>query len=236
MKTILFIPARKGSTGIRGKNLINLNNKPLIDYTLKICRKFPKKFVLFVSTDCEKILRYSKKFGFNEKYLRPKKLSTSKSNIIDGIIHGVEWLKAKRKLDVDDVILLQPTSPLRKYSDLIDAYKIYKKKKLLSLTSVTKVRENSLGHVKLKKGKQNWKFLYKSKKKLFIRQDFPKSHYHFNGAFYFCNYNFLKKNKLIVKENITYLYEISRLNSVDIDFKSDLEIAEALIKSKKVKV
>ena len=54
MKTVLFIPARKGSTGIKGKNLINLNNKPLIEYTLKMCKKFPKKFILFVSTDCKK--------------------------------------------------------------------------------------------------------------------------------------------------------------------------------------
>ena len=130
MNTILFIPARKGSTGIKGKNLVKLDNKPLIDYTLSICRKFPKRFVLFVSTDCKKILQRAKKFGFNENYLRPKKLSTSKSNIIDGIIHGVEWLKNEKKLEVDDIILLQPTSPLRKYSDLIQAYKLYKKKKI----------------------------------------------------------------------------------------------------------
>ena len=91
-----------------------------------------------------------------------------------------------------------------------------------------------MGHVKLIKNKQKWKFLYKSKKKLFRRQDYPKGHYHFNGAFYLCNYNYLKKNKILVKENLTYLYEISRLTSVDIDFNSDLEIAEALIKSKKV--
>ncbi len=233
MKSVLFIPARKGSTGIKGKNLVKLNGKPLINYTLKICKKFPKKFITFVSSDSKKILKHVKNFGFKERYVRPEKISTSKSNVVDSVIHGVEWLKKEKKIEIEDIILLQPTSPLRKYSDLIKAYKIYKNKKILSLTSVTKVRENSLGHIKLSKNKQKWKFLYKTKKRLIRRQDFPRGHYIFNGSFYFCNYNFLKKNKVLVRENYTYLYETDRLTSVDIDFKSDLDIAEAIIKNKK---
>ena len=107
MKYILFVPARKGSTGLKGKNLINLNGKPLIDYTLKLSQKFPKEFILFVSTDSKKIKDYSKKYGFKENYLRPKKLSTSKSNIVDGIIDGIEWLKKNKDYEIEDVILLQ---------------------------------------------------------------------------------------------------------------------------------
>lgn len=236
MKTVLFVPARKGSTGIKGKNLVKLNGKPLIDYTLKICKKFSNKYYLFISSDCKKTLKYCQKYGFKEKYVRPKKLSTSNSNIVDGIIHGVEWLKKEKKIEISDVILLQPTSPLRKYSDLQKAIKIYKNKKLLSLTSVSKVRENSLGHIKLNNNKQKWDFLYKSKKKIFRRQDFPRGHFIFNGAFYICNYNFLKKNKILVKENFSYLYETPRMISIDIDFKTDLDIAEALVISKKVKI
>ena len=41
------------------------------------------------------------------------------------------------------------------------------------------------------------------------------------------------KNDVLVRENYTYLYETDRLTSVDIDFKSDLDIAEAIIKNKK---
>ena len=74
-----------------------------------------------------KIKSYAKKFGFYNDYLRPRKLATSKSNIVDSIIHGAEWLK-KENIKIKDIILLQPTSPLRKYSDLLSAYKIYKKR------------------------------------------------------------------------------------------------------------
>lgn len=230
MKSILFVPARKGSTGIKGKNLAKLNGLPLIHYTLKICKKFSKNHLVFVSSDSVKIKSYAKKFGFYNDYLRPRKLATSKSNIVDSIIHGAEWLKKKENIKIKDIILLQPTSPLRKYSDLLSAYKIYKKKKLKSLTSVTKVRENSLGHIKLKKNNQKWSFLYKTKKKIFRRQDYPKDHYILNGAFYISDYESLKKRKLLVKENLTYLYETDRFSSIDIDFKSDLELAELIIK------
>ncbi len=230
MKSILFVPARKGSTGIKGKNLVRLNGLPLIHYTLKICKKFSKNHIVFVSTDSKKVKNYAKKFGYFNKYLRPKKLASSKSNIVDSIIHGVEWLKKDKGIKIKDIILLQPTSPLRKYSDLIKAYKIYKKKKLKSLTSVTKVRENSLGHIKLKKNSQNWNFLYKSKKKIFRRQDYPKNHFILNGAFYFSDYQSLKKRKLLVEENLTYLYETDRFSSIDIDFKTDLQLAELVIK------
>ena len=55
MQTVIFVPARKGSTGIKGKNLVKLNGKPLISYTLKMCKKFSKNFTVFISTDSKKI-------------------------------------------------------------------------------------------------------------------------------------------------------------------------------------
>lgn len=233
MQTVIFVPARKNSTGIKGKNLINLNGKPLISYTLKMCKKFSKKYTVFISTDSKKIKNYSQKFGYRDEYLRPKKLSTSKSNIVDGIIHGIEWLKQKKKIKVKDIILLQPTSPLRKYSDIIKAIKIYKRKKLKSLTSVTKVRDNSLSHIRLKK-KTKWNYLYRDKKiKLINRQDYPKDHYTIDGSFYFSDYNYLKKKRSLAIENETYLYEIDRFSGLDIDYKSDLILAELLIRKQK---
>lgn len=230
MHSIIFIPARKGSTGIKHKNLVKLRGKPLINYTLTMCKKFSKNFFVFISTDSKKIKNYVKKFGFNNEYVRPKRLSTSKSDIVDAIIHGVEWVKLEKKIEVKDVILLQPTSPLRKYKDVIKALKIYKTKKLKSLTSVTKVRDNSLGHIRLEKNKRKWNYLYRNKKiKIINRQEYPNDHYMFNGSFYFCDYNYLKKRRSLVKENETYLFETDRLSSVDIDYKSDLILAELLI-------
>ena len=90
-----------------------------------------------------------------------------------------------------------------------------------------------MGHIKILK-KKKWKFLYKRKTRVFRRQDYPNNHYIVNGAFYIFNYEYLKKNKTVVKENQTYLYETVRLSSIDIDSKSDFQLAELIIKNKKL--
>ena len=59
MKILIFIPARGGSKGIPGKNLVKMNGKPLIQYTLETADNLvmDKSFewLPFVSTDNEKI-------------------------------------------------------------------------------------------------------------------------------------------------------------------------------------
>ena len=55
MTTIAIIPARGGSKGIVGKNLVDLNGKPLIDYTLAAAKEANVIDQIFVSTDDEDI-------------------------------------------------------------------------------------------------------------------------------------------------------------------------------------
>ena len=170
MKTLVFIPARKGSKGIKGKNFKLLQGKPLIHYTLEICKKLPKKFVFFLSTDSKKFLKYSEKYGFEQNYLRPRKLSNSNSNVVDAVLHGVNWLEKVKKLRIKNIILLQPTSPLRKLNDFRKAFKIFNNKKLSSLATVSKVYENSLRHIEFNRNKKKWKYIYKSTKKFYKRR------------------------------------------------------------------
>ena len=96
-KTFLaIIPARGNSQRIRNKNLIKLNNKPLIYWTIKSAIR--SKFIssVCVTSDSEKILNYCKKFDVTT-IMRPKKLS---GNIImpdHAIKHA--YLKLKKKYD-----------------------------------------------------------------------------------------------------------------------------------------
>ena len=75
MKILSIIVARSGSKGIKNKNMVKINDKPLIFYSLKILKNIKKLTYPFVSTDSTKIISYCNKFGFNEGYIRPKKLS-----------------------------------------------------------------------------------------------------------------------------------------------------------------
>ena len=73
MKILTFIPARGGSRSIKNKNIIKINNKPLITHTIDFVKKFPK-MDWFVSTDNREIFKIVKKKGFKFNYIRSKKI------------------------------------------------------------------------------------------------------------------------------------------------------------------
>ena len=114
MKYLIFIPARGGSKFVKNKNLKKIKNNPLIFYSLKTAKEISKKISsdIFVSTDSKKIFNYFKKKIKIENYLRPKKFSSDKSNIVYSVFDCIEYQKKNRKI-YDAVILLQPTSPVR---------------------------------------------------------------------------------------------------------------------------
>ena len=138
MKILGYIPARIGSKGIKRKNLAKLNGKPLIYYTVKFAKKMKPSIYPFVSTDSRKILNYTNSL-LKEKnnYIRPKSLSTDKSKHADGLLHAIKWLKVKKKLEFDAVMLLQPTSPIREISEMRSAINAFKKSKTKSLLGLS---------------------------------------------------------------------------------------------------
>jgi CMP-N-acetylneuraminic acid synthetase len=225
MTTLVFVPARKNSVRIKNKNLKILDGKPLIYYTLKICKSLKKKFPIFISTDSEKILNYSKKkFKFYTAYIRPQYLSLKNSKIVDGISHGVEWYKRFFNKRIDHIILLQPTSPLRKLMVVKKIIDFYFNKKLESLATVSIQKDNLINHVSLNyRSHKKWDSVIKKKKNL------KKKYHYFNGYLYIFSYNFLKKNKKIIVPNKTYLYETNKVESVDVDCMDDFIIAKSLI-------
>ena len=56
MKILTFIPARAGSKGIKNKNMVAINKKPLIYYTLNVARKIGINTYPFISSDSKKII------------------------------------------------------------------------------------------------------------------------------------------------------------------------------------
>lgn len=231
MKDLVFIPARTGSKGIKNKNLAKMNNKPLIVHTIDFIKKIPQ-FDWFVSTNGKQILNISKKKGFKFNYLRPNKISKSKSKVCDAVFDAHKWLKKNHNLDYKNIILLQPTSPLRQKKEFLKAYRYFKKKKLKSLASVTTMREFPEECVEINSNKK-WSYLKKKSKNFFGRQSFSKNYFFIDGSFYIINYEFLKKHKKFIIENQTYFFKLNTRWPIDIDEKDDLALCELIVKNKK---
>ena len=126
-KNILaLIPARSGSESIKDKNIKFYKGKPLLAHSINIAKKSSLIDKIIVSTDSKKYKKISEKFGAEVPFLRPKKISSSKSLDIDFIKHCFNYLENLNYFP-DVIILLRPTSPNRKVKTLDKGIKFFLK-------------------------------------------------------------------------------------------------------------
>ena len=110
MKSIALILARGGSKGIPNKNIIDLQGQPLISYAIKAAKESEVQET-WVSTDSQAIKTIALKYGA-QVIDRPKYLSTDTASSEGALIH---FAKA---MDFDNLVFIQPTSPLLKSEDI----------------------------------------------------------------------------------------------------------------------
>jgi len=127
MKMHAIIPARGGSKSIFKKNIYKIEGYPLIAYTIAACKFCKDIDRIIVSTDSNEIADVSKQYGAEVPFMRPKKYAIDESSDFGYLKHFFE------NIDVDEVALLRPTTPLRNHvviSETIDIY--YKNKDKMS--------------------------------------------------------------------------------------------------------
>ena len=117
MNIISIIPAGGDSKGISKKNIIQICGKPLIGWTIE--QSINAKLIThtFVSTDSDEIAAVSKRFGA-EIIMRPDSISGDIAFFEDVLKHSLDFVKTKYKVEVDLIVFLQATSPLRKSTDI----------------------------------------------------------------------------------------------------------------------
>lgn len=230
MKVLAIIPARGGSKGIPKKNIIELNDKPLITYTIEAAQKSKRIDKIFLSSDDSEIIEVAKNLGISSTYIRPKYLASDEATTIDAILDSIEWLENQENYFPDVILLLQPTSPLRTAEDIDGAIDLFEKHKESALVSVHEMIEHPFECV-YDIYKKDWKYLAQPKSLSTRRQDYAKSFYYINGALYLANINFLKREKTFIKSRNTIFYEIPQERGLDVDEFKDLERAEFYLKS-----
>ncbi len=117
-----IIPARAGSKGIPNKNIMDFCGKPLIAWSIEQAMRSEYVGDVYVSTDGEEIAEVSKKYGA-EIIWRPKELATDTASSESALIHAV--FEIKKKHEIDAVIFLQATSPIRTVTDIDTAMDVF---------------------------------------------------------------------------------------------------------------
>lgn len=225
MRNIAIIPARSGSKGLKDKNIKLLNGKPLMAYTIDAAKKSNLFDEIFVSTDSEEYANIANNLGASVPFLRSMKLSSDNASSWDVVKESLMNYKKLGK-EFDTVALLQPTSPLRKVKDILNAYDNMKIKDANAVVSVCEVDHSPLWCNILPEDNSLNNFLSQDLIKS-PRQSLPK-YYRINGALYIVKTEYLMTSENIYIEKC-YAVIMKKEDSVDIDDIVDFKIAEALI-------
>ena len=227
LKILAIIPARGGSKGIKLKNLKKIKNKTLIQYAYECIKKIKIVDCVAVSTDHELIKSHCKKLKDIKIIDRPKSLSGDKVSDIKVLRHSIKWTE-KNIGKFDIVLMIQPTSVLRKPKHILEAIQILVKRKYDTVWSVSKVdlKFHYLKQLKIIKNKLS--YVDNLGCNIISRQQLKNTYYR-NGAVYAFNTNYLKKktNFLLSPKNSSYL--LTDNIQVSIDTYDDLKLAKSLI-------
>ncbi|WP_295795865.1 acylneuraminate cytidylyltransferase family protein [Mucilaginibacter sp.] len=228
MKILYLIPARGGSKGLPGKNILDLGGKPLIAYSIDIAKQvLAEGDEICVSTDDDDIIQKVKSLGIEPPFIRPAELAADTSGTHEVILHALNFYEQERGTVFDVVMLLQPTSPfrtLRHITDVIELMGAHPDAEMV--VSVRESKDNP--YFNLFEETDNG-YLKKSKAGNYTRrQDCPKV-FAYNGSVYLIKVAAVKEKPLHSLEKIIK-YRMDDPYNLDIDTWQDWNIAEQVIR------
>ncbi len=225
MKRIAIIPARSGSKGLKDKNIRLLCGKPLMAYSIDAAQKSGAFDTIFVSTDSAKYAAIAEEYGADAHFLRSAENAADHSSSWDAVREVISsFEKAGRSFD--EIMLLQPTSPLRTYEDIRNAIDIMNRKDALAVESLTEMDHSPLWSNTLPEdGSMDHFFNEYSNQP---RQSLP-VYYRENGAIYLIKRKLLETSDDLILANRCFAYVMPRERSIDIDVEFDFKLAEMMM-------
>ena len=220
MTLLALIPARGGSKGIYRKNIRSFYGKPLLQWSIDAALAAGCVDLVVVSTDDPEIAELAKACGALVPFLRPAELATDSAPGIAPVLHALELIP-----QTTDVLLLQPTSPLRTADDIESIVDLRQKAGSESAVSLTLSAKHPAWMYSMSQNHLLKPLL--QVENFHCRQHLPDA-YVLNGALYLASRDFLLREQTLVSaETIGYIMPADR--SVDIDTLFDWRWAEFLM-------
>lgn len=118
---VALIPARGGSKSVPKKNIRELQNYPLIAYSIAAAKLAENIERVIVSTDSEEIAAIARQYGAEVPFLRPAEYAQDNSPDIDVVKHAIEWLYDSEEKIPEYFVHLRPTTPIRNPAHIDEA-------------------------------------------------------------------------------------------------------------------
>ena len=223
---LAVVMARGGSKGIKNKNLKRVNSKSLVAIAGLFHRKIKMIDESIISTDSKKIANEGKKNFLKLYFLRPKNISGDRVSDYQVINHSLKYMEKKRKKKFHIVLIIQPTSPMRKAKFVVQCIKTVAENNVTSCWTVNEVnlKFHPLKQLFIKNKKLN--FFSPKGAKIIARQQLKNTYYR-NGVCYAIRRETILKDKNILGTNARAL--IMKKEVINVDTHKDLRVLRKLI-------
>ena len=221
-RVLAVIPARGGSKRLPRKNILPLNGKPMIGYTIEAAQGAALLTDWLVSSEDDEILKIAASYTDNIPFKRPDRLAGDKVRNIDVVLHALHFMEEKRGFKYDMVVLLQPTSPVRDPAHIDEAVRLLWESDLPTLAAVKgpfnkrdpyvkQVEDGVLSaYCQADPGKKDPFYLY-------------------NAALYAAKRDYFVENEKLVSPCQVPLV-MDHYHSIDVDTEADRMVAECYLK------
>ncbi|MGJ0337749.1 cytidylyltransferase domain-containing protein [Aliarcobacter cryaerophilus] len=228
LKVAVIIPARSGSKSLPKKNILPLNGKPMLCYSVAYGLNCSEVSKVVVSTDSEEFAEVARGCGADVPFIRPAELAGDNTRDYPVMRHAMDYFESIGEV-YDVYILLRPTSPLRpkglieKAIDIMTQYPTAS-----SVRTVAKIKEHPYRAWNIKEDGSMSGFVADVEESYNIpRQELPEVYFQTGDL------EAVRRETLLngsVSGNNIYPLVIDYEDMVDIDHKDDLSKAEARLK------
>lgn len=228
MRILALIPARGGSKRLPGKNIRPLGGKPLISWSIDAARNSADICDILVSTDDSAIADISRAAGALVPWLRPPELASDTASSVDVAVHALDWYEEVNG-KVDGLLLLQPTSPFRRPSSLLNAMDLFREYRMRPIVGVAHATSHPMWCLKIENDRLA---PYFDGGGLHLRsQDLPPA-YVVTGGVYLISPADLREGRTFFTPDAVPLVTDDPWEHIDIDTPTDFLIAEWVVNAK----
>lgn len=222
--SLCVIPARSGSKGLANKNILDLQGKPVLAYTIESCIASGLFKDVYVATDSAEYAAIAEEYGAKVPFLEPSDMAGDTVSSTEPLLYFCEKLR-------DDSELLwcfQPTSPLKTADDIVDAYKHFENDPACQFVLGTTEIDPHFFHWALEDQDNGLSQMYFGQKMLVDRTLLTPKVYRPNGAIKVGRRNCVIKYRHFFGDNIKRV-EMPEERSIHIRSQFDLDLCRFIL-------
>lgn len=220
------VPARGGSKGIPGKNTLLISGKPLLAYAVECGLASPSIDHTIVSTDDDKIASIGREYGADVPFMRPAELANDTAPMLPVLQHAIKEAESFYQKQVEFLILLDPTGPLREVADVEHCIELLRTGDCDAVISGNKAHRSPYFNMVTPDG-DYMKLANATSSEVSRRQDSPPV-YDLNTVVWAYKRHALTEEAARIPQK-SKLYLVPDERALDIDTPLDLEILELVI-------